>query len=63
MRVNVVLNVNPERILIIKPSSLGDIIHALQTLAALRARFPQAWITWLVKQEWAEILEGNPLLN
>ncbi len=57
------LNVNPERILIIKPSSLGDIIHALPTLAALRARFPQAWIAWLVKQEWAEILEGNPLLN
>ncbi len=57
------LNVNPERILIIKPSSLGDIIHALPTLAALRARFPNAWIAWLVKQEWAEILEGNPLLN
>jgi len=63
MRVNVVLDVNPERILIIKPSSLGDIIHALPTLAALRARFPKAWIAWLVKSEWAEILEGNPLLN
>lgn len=57
------LNVNPERILIIKPSSLGDIIHALPTLAALRARFPKAWIAWLVKPEWAEILEGNPFLN
>ena len=57
------LDVNPERILIIKPSSLGDIIHALPTLAALRARFPNAWIAWLVKPEWAEILEGNPLLN
>lgn len=57
------LNINPERILIIKPSSLGDIIHALPTLAALRARFPKAWITWLVKEQWAEILEGHPCLN
>lgn len=60
---DVVLNVNPQRILIIKPSSLGDIIHALPTLAALRSKFPHAWIAWLVKENWAEILEGNPLLN
>jgi len=57
------LNINPERILIIKPSSLGDIIHALPTLAALRARFPKAWIAWLVKEQWAEILDGHPCLN
>ena len=57
------LLVNPKRILIIKPSSLGDIIHALPTLAALRSRFPEARIVWMVKQEWAEILEGNPHLD
>jgi heptosyltransferase I len=45
------------RILIIKPSSLGDIIHALPTLAALRDRFPSAHIAWLVKREWAGVLE------
>ena len=56
-------NVEPNRILIIKPSSLGDIIHALPALAALRSRFPDAWITWLIKKEWAEILDGNPNLN
>ncbi len=57
--------VNPtyKRILIIKPSSLGDIIHALPTLAALRDAFPESWIAWLVKREWAEILEGHPDLN
>lgn len=44
------------RILIIKPSSLGDIIHALPTLAALRDRFPSAHITWLVKRRWAGVL-------
>ncbi len=45
------------RILIIKPSSLGDIVHALPTLSALRARFPKATISWLVKQEWADLLD------
>lgn len=48
------------RILIIKPSSLGDIVHALPTAAALRRRFPAAKLTWLVKREWAEVLDGNP---
>ena len=51
------------RILLIKPSSLGDIIHALPALSALRRRFPHAHITWLVKQEWAEILDGHPDLT
>lgn len=45
------------RILIIKPSSLGDIVHALPTLAALRQSFPQAHIAWLVKRQWAGLLE------
>jgi heptosyltransferase-1 len=45
------------RILIIKPSSLGDVIHALPTLAALRDRFPSAHIDWLVKRQWAGVLE------
>jgi heptosyltransferase-1 len=45
------------RILIVKPSSLGDVIHGLPTLAALRDRFPQAHIGWLVKRQWVGILE------
>lgn len=45
------------RILLIKPSSLGDIVHALPTLAALRQRYPQARIAWLVKRQWAGLLE------
>jgi len=56
-------NKDPERILILKPSSLGDIIHSLPTLAAIRERFPKAFIGWLVKREWAGILEGHPCLD
>jgi len=48
---------NFRRILIIKPSSMGDVVHALPTLSALRKAFPSASITWLVKQQWAGLLE------
>ena len=52
-----------QRLLIVKPSSLGDVVHALPTLAALRRRFPLARLSWLVKREWAEVLEGQPDLD
>ena len=51
------------RILLIKPSSLGDIVHALPALSALRRRFPHAHIAWLVKRDWASILDGHPDLT
>lgn len=44
------------RILIVKPSSLGDVVNALPTLAALRRRFPSSHIAWLVKRQWAGLL-------
>jgi len=51
------------RILILKPSSLGDIVHALPVLAALRAAYPDAHIAWLVADSFAPLLEGHPLLD
>ncbi|MGI8436589.1 MAG: glycosyltransferase family 9 protein [Chthoniobacterales bacterium] len=46
-------------ILIIKPSSLGDIVHTLPAVAAIRDANPQAEITWLINPEWAPLLRGN----
>jgi heptosyltransferase-1 len=46
-----------KRILIVKPSSFGDIVHALPALRLLRRRFPEAHISWLVKRQWAELLQ------
>jgi heptosyltransferase I len=54
---------NFRRILLIKPSSLGDIVHALPTAAALKRRFPAASLTWLVKRQWAGVLEGSSALH
>lgn len=45
------------RILLIKPSSLGDIVHAMPTCAAIRRAYPKARLTWLVKREWAGLVE------
>lgn len=48
------------RILIIKLSSLGDVIHCLPCLNALKIGFPEARIDWLVEGQNAGILEGHP---
>ncbi|MCD6175667.1 MAG: glycosyltransferase family 9 protein [Planctomycetes bacterium] len=48
---------NYTNILVIKPSALGDIVHALPVLPSLRAAFPQAKLTWLVRKEFAPLLE------
>lgn len=52
-----------DRILIIKPSSFGDVIHALPVLNGLRQRFPHARISWLVANSCAGLLEGHPALD
>ncbi|MEW6199729.1 MAG: lipopolysaccharide heptosyltransferase II [Planctomycetota bacterium] len=54
---------SPRRILIIKPSSLGDIVHALPVLVLLRETWPQACIAWLAGTAFAPLLDGHPLLD
>jgi ADP-heptose:LPS heptosyltransferase len=46
-------------ILIIKPSSLGDIVHTLPSVALIRDAHPEANITWVINPEWAPLLRGN----
>ncbi len=48
---------NRGRLLIVRLTSLGDIIHALPVAVALRAAYPSAYISWLVDDRW------RPLLN
>jgi len=49
----------PLKILIIKPSSLGDVVHTLPAVAAIRDAHPDAEITWVINPEWAPLLRGN----
>jgi len=51
------------RILLVKLSSMGDVLHTLPTLEALRARFPRGHITWLVEGAYAPLLAGHPALD
>lgn len=52
-----------KNILIIKMSSLGDIIHALPALYALRKTYPKAKITWAVHPAFSGILPGKPWID
>lgn len=49
----------PQNILIIRISAMGDLVFATPLLASLRARFPNARISWLVRRELAPLLEGD----
>jgi heptosyltransferase-1 len=51
------------RILLVKLSSFGDVLHALPTLEALRNAYPEGEITWLVEAAYAPLLAGHPALN
>ena len=51
------------RILIVKLGSIGDIIHTLPSVAAIRRAMPEAVISWVVEQRSAEILRGNPMID
>lgn len=51
------------RILLIKPSALGDVVHTIPLLPKLRARFPDAQIDWFITPENAELVRHHPALS
>jgi heptosyltransferase I len=48
------------KILILKPSSLGDIIHAMPVLRLLKRHLPESAIYWWISSTFAPMLEGDP---
>ncbi len=51
------------KILIVKLGAIGDIIHTLPVLAAIRAEMPDAEVSWVAESRSAEILRENPLIH
>lgn len=51
------------RILLVRLSALGDVVHCLPALASLRAARPRDEIAWLVEDRHAGLLEGHPHLD
>ena len=51
------------RILIVKLSAIGDVIHATPVLCALRERFPKAYLAWAVEKAGGTLLEGHRALD
>jgi heptosyltransferase-1 len=52
-----------ERILIVRLSAMGDLIHGIPVLAALRAAKPDAFIGWVAEGRNGDLLEGHPALD
>jgi heptosyltransferase-1 len=52
-----------ERILLVKPSAMGDVVHTIPVLAKLRKRYPQARIDWLLNPAIAEWIRHHPALS
>jgi heptosyltransferase-1 len=51
------------KILIVKMSAIGDVIHTLPALTALRRHYPDAQIDWLVEDTAADLLQGHRALS
>jgi heptosyltransferase-1 len=51
------------KILIIQPSRIGDIVFSLPIISAIKKKYPNARLSWIVDERCFEILEGNPLLE
>lgn len=50
-------------LLIVKLGSIGDIVHTLPSLAAIRSSLPDTEISWVVERRSAEILRGNTIID
>lgn len=55
--------IEASRICLIKPSALGDVVQTLPILPVLKARFPDAQISWVIRDSFANLLEAHPQID
>lgn len=53
----------PERICLIKPSALGDVVQTLPLLPVLKHRYPEARISWVISRELADLVTDHPCVD
>jgi lipopolysaccharide heptosyltransferase I len=53
----------PRRVLIIKPSAIGDVVHALPVLPRLRKLWPKAKLSWLITPACAALVQRHPMVD
>jgi lipopolysaccharide heptosyltransferase I len=51
------------RILIVRVSAIGDVIHGIPVLCALRAAYPNAFLAWVAEGTMGDVLDGHPALD
>ena len=51
------------RILIVRTSALGDVVHILPALRALRELFPNAEVDWAMEPLSASLIDGHPQID
>src|SRR3954464_11791636 len=57
-------SMNPApRILIVRVSAIGDVIHGIPVLCALRDKYPHAFLAWVAEGPMGALLEGHPALD
>ena len=49
------------RVLVVRLGAMGDVIHGIPAIAALRRERPNLQIGWLIEERWAELLCAHPL--
>lgn len=59
----IVIKKNPKKILLVKPSSLGDVVHSLPFLNAIKDNFPNAEIHWVIAKGLEGLLETHPMVK
>ena len=57
------MDLNHQSILIVKPSSLGDIVHTLPVVHALKRCYRACWIGWIVQEAYAPLLAQDPAVD
>ncbi len=56
-------SIEPKRILIVRPSALGDVCRTVPVLASLHLAFPEAEIDWVVRDTFVEAVSAHPALH